>query len=47
MGIDDSLEAGNSLTLGIDYKKENKIESKNFVQVKLTTDIRDSDEENI
>ena len=47
LGIDDSLEAGNSLTFGIDYKKENKIESKNFVQFKLASVLRDSEEENI
>ena len=47
IGINDSMEAGRSLTLGINYKKE-KIEDINkYFELKLATSIRDKEEKNL
>ena len=47
LGINDSLESGNSLTLGIDYKKENKRNNDKYLELKLATVFRDDLEKNI
>ena len=49
LGVDDTFEAGRSLTLGIDYKRENNDLEKinNYFEVKLATVIRDKIEEHI
>ena len=47
LGINDSLESGNSLTLGIDYKRENKNNSDKYLELKLATVFRDDIEKNI
>ena len=47
LGINDSLESGNSLTLGIDYKKENKTYNDKYLEFKLATLFRDGEEKNI
>ena len=46
LGINDSFESGNSLTVGLDYKKENKSNQKNL-EIKLSSVFRDSEESNI
>ena len=46
LGINDSFETGNSLTFGIDYKKEN-IENEKYFELKLSSVFRDNEEENI
>ena len=45
--VNDSFESGNSLTLGIDYKKENKENDQKYLQLELATVFRDSEEKNI
>ncbi len=47
LGINDSLESGNSLTIGIDYKRENKIDNNKYLEFKLATLFRDDLEVNI
>ncbi len=47
LGIDDSLESGNSLTLGIDYKRESKTDNNKYLEFKLATVFRDDIETNI
>ena len=47
IGISDSLEAGNSLTLGIDYKNQNLKNNDEFFELKLATVFRDEEENNI
>ncbi len=47
LGISDSYESGKSLTFGIDYKKENKENDKEFLEVKLATVLRDNEEDKI
>ena len=47
LGIDDSFESGNSITLGIDYKKENIKNPQNYLELKLATVFRDEFENNI
>ena len=47
LGINDSLESGSSLTLGINYKKENKNNLDKFIDFKLASVFRDSIETNI
>jgi len=50
LGIDDSFEAGKSLTIGLNYKKEKKIkgleidEINNYFETKIATVIRDKNE---
>ena len=46
LGIEDSLESGNSLTIGIDYKLENNENDKN-IEFKLASVLRDNEENNI
>ncbi len=41
LGIDDSLESGNSLTFGINYRSENKEDDNKFLDLKLATVLRD------
>ena len=47
IGINDSFEAGNSLTLGLDYRKDNKNETNDYLEVKLASVLRDKEESNI
>tara|TARA_B100001057_G_scaffold309618_1_gene309649 strand:- start:3003 stop:5705 length:2703 start_codon:yes stop_codon:yes gene_type:complete len=47
LGIGDSYESGRSLTLGIDYKKEDLGDSKKFLEFKLATVLRDKFENDI
>ena len=35
LGLNDTFEAGNSITFGIDYKKENKNNEENFLELKM------------
>ncbi len=46
LGIEDSLESGNSLTIGVDYKLENNENNKN-IEFKLASVLRDNEENNI
>jgi len=45
LGIDDSFEKGKSLTLGLDYKKENLANINNFFEMKFATVFRDKKED--
>ena len=48
LGIDDSFESGNSITLGVDYiKKNNKPDNNNYLEIKLASVFRDDEESNI
>jgi LPS-assembly protein len=47
MNIGDSFEPGKSLTLGIDYKKENINEINKYFELKLGTIFRESNEDRI
>ena len=47
VGISDSYESGKSLTFGFDYKKENKENEEEFLEVKLATVLRDNKEDKI
>jgi len=47
LGINDSLESGRSLTLGIDYKKEKLDDINKYFEFSLATAIRDKEENNI
>ena len=47
LGINDSLESGRSLTLGIDYKKEKLEDINKYFEFKLATSLRDKVENNI
>ena len=47
LGIADSYESGKSLTFGVDYKKEKKDEIEKYLEVKLATILRDSEENKI
>ena len=47
LGLDDTFEAGKSLTLGLDYKKERKDELSKinkYFELKLATVLRDKEE---
>ena len=44
LGISDSLEAGRSLTLGLDYRKEEINNLEKFFEIKLATVLRDKEE---
>ena len=44
LGIDDTLETGKSLTLGLDFKKESQIDTNKFFEIKLASVLRDKDE---
>ena len=47
LGINDSFESGNSVTIGIDYKKENKKNRDNYLEFNLASVFRDGNENNI
>ena len=47
LGIDDSFEAGNSLTFGFEYKKEKINKNENYLELKLASVLRDKKENNI
>ncbi len=47
LGITDSFESGRSLTVGIDYKKENLTEINKYFEMKIATVLRDKEENNI
>tara|TARA_B100001175_G_C19359414_1_gene566333 strand:- start:24 stop:914 length:891 start_codon:yes stop_codon:yes gene_type:complete len=47
LGLDDTFEAGNSLTVGVDFKKENKENKENYLELKLASVFRNSVENNI
>ena len=47
LGIGDSFESGRSLTLGIDYKKENIENEDKFIEFKLASVLRDKYEKDI
>ncbi|WP_023648173.1 organic solvent tolerance protein [Candidatus Pelagibacter ubique] len=47
LGINDSLEAGNSVTLGIQYEKNNKVNNDNYLKISLASAFRDVEEDNI
>ena len=47
LGITDSFEAGRSITLGIDYKKESLTDINKYFEMKLATVVRDKSEETI
>ena len=44
MGLTDSFEAGRSLTLGVDYKKETLNDINKYFEAKLATVLRDKEE---
>tara|TARA_B100001057_G_scaffold76415_1_gene71163 strand:- start:3570 stop:6182 length:2613 start_codon:yes stop_codon:yes gene_type:complete len=44
LGIGDTLEAGKSLTLGLDFKKESLKDLNKFLEIKLASVIRDQEE---
>ena len=45
LGLDDSFEAGRSLTIGIDYKKEYLNDINKFFEFKMATVLRDKEED--
>ena len=47
LGISDSYESGKSLTLGIDFKKENKDDLNKYLEIKFATVLRDAKESKI
>ncbi|WP_435089641.1 LPS-assembly protein LptD [Candidatus Pelagibacter bacterium nBUS_30] len=47
LGLEDSFESGNSLTLGIDYKKENIKDEDKSLEIKFASVFRDSEEKNV
>ena len=47
LGISDSYESGKSLTLGVDYRKENKNNIENYLEIKFAGVLRDSKENKI
>ena len=47
LGIDDSLESGNSLTFGINYRSENREDNNKYLDFKLASVLRDDIEERI
>ena len=47
LGLQDTLESGANLTIGLDYKKENLSNINNFFELKLGTIIRNKDINNI
>ena len=44
LGLSDSLETGKSITLGVDFKREDKNNLNNFTELSLATVIRDKEE---
>ena len=47
LGISDSYESGKSLTLGIDFKKENKEDIDKYIEVKFASVLRDTKDDKI
>ena len=47
LGLNDTFESGNSITFGVDYKKENKNNEDNFLELKMGSVFRDNEESNI
>ncbi len=47
LGLTDSYEAGKSLTLGLEYKKENIINKEKYLEIKLASILRDKEENKI
>tara|TARA_B100000989_G_C19532138_1_gene470674 strand:- start:3528 stop:6140 length:2613 start_codon:yes stop_codon:yes gene_type:complete len=47
LGINDTLETGKSMTIGVDYKKENLKDLNKFFEIKLATVLRDKEEKTI
>ena len=47
LGLTDSFESGRSLTLGLDYKKENLQDINKYFEMKIATVLRDKTETNI
>ena len=47
LGLSDSFESGRSLTVGVDYKKENLKDINKYFEMKIATVLRDKAEENI
>ena len=44
LGINDTLESGRSLTVGIDYKKEKLNEINKYFEFKIASSFRDEEE---
>ena len=44
LGISDSYRSGKSLTLGIDFKKEQKDNIDKYLEIKFATVLRDAEE---
>ena len=44
LGLDDSFEAGKSLTVGLDYKKTKTADINKYFEFKLATTLRDKEE---
>ena len=47
LGLSDSYEAGKSITLGLDFKKEDKIDIEKYIEIKFATILRDKEENKI
>ncbi len=47
IGVDDTFEEGGSLTLGINYKKENNLDYTKYIEYNLATVLRNKEENNI
>jgi LPS-assembly protein len=47
LGLSDSYESGKSITLGIDYKREDRLENDKFLEIKLASILRDKREDKI
>ena len=47
LGVSDSYESGKSLTFGFDFKKENKQNTEEFLEIKLAAVLRDDEENKI
>ena len=47
LGFSDSYESGKSLTLGLDFKIEDKIDLEKYLEIKIASILRDSEENKI
>ena len=47
LGLSDSFESGKSITIGLDYKKENRLQNDKFLEIKLASILRDKKEDKI
>jgi LPS-assembly protein len=47
LGLSDSFESGKSITMGLDYKKENRLQNDKFLEIKLASILRDKKEDKI